>query len=95
MWCIYPMYDFAHVIPGRAVEGITHSCARFEFEDHRPLLTGASNGLPVWPAACTAPMTGLNVAPTPDRVLASEPGFSGDEQTQAAGTGGRLIGRRL
>ena len=35
-WCIYPMYDFAHVISD-AVEGITHSLCTLEFEDHRPL----------------------------------------------------------
>ena len=36
LWCIYPMYDFAHVISD-AVEGITHSLCTLEFEDHRPL----------------------------------------------------------
>lgn len=35
-WCIYPMYDFAHVISD-AVEGITHSLCTLEFESHRPL----------------------------------------------------------
>ena len=36
MWCIYPMYDFAHPIED-AVEHITHSICTLEFEDHRPL----------------------------------------------------------
>lgn len=36
MWCIYPMYDFAHGYED-AIEGITHSICTLEFEDHRPL----------------------------------------------------------
>lgn len=36
MWCIYPMYDFAHPIED-AIEHITHSICTLEFEDHRPL----------------------------------------------------------
>ncbi len=36
VWCIYPMYDFAHPIED-AIEGITHSICTMEFEDHRPL----------------------------------------------------------
>lgn len=35
-WCIYPMYDYAHPLSD-ALEGITHSLATLEFEDHRPL----------------------------------------------------------
>ena len=36
LWCIYPMYDFAH---GQSdyIEGITHSICTLEFENHRPL----------------------------------------------------------
>ncbi|MBN2348428.1 MAG: glutamine--tRNA ligase/YqeY domain fusion protein [Bacteroidales bacterium] len=36
VWCIYPMYDFAH---GQSdfIEGITHSLCTLEFEVHRPL----------------------------------------------------------
>lgn len=36
VWCIYPMYDYAH---GESdwIEGITHSLCTLEFEDHRPL----------------------------------------------------------
>ena len=36
IWCVYPMYDFAHPIED-AIEGITHSICTLEFEDHRPL----------------------------------------------------------
>jgi glutaminyl-tRNA synthetase len=36
LWCIYPLYDFAHTISD-AIEGITHSLCTLEFEDHRPL----------------------------------------------------------
>ena len=36
VWCIYPMYDFAHPLED-AFEGITHSICTLEFEDHRPL----------------------------------------------------------
>ena len=46
-WCIYPMYDFAHVISD-AVEGITHSLCTLEFEDHRPLYDWCLDQLPVW-----------------------------------------------
>jgi glutaminyl-tRNA synthetase len=35
-WCIYPMYDFAHVMSDY-FEGITHSICTLEFEVHRPL----------------------------------------------------------
>ena len=36
LWCIYPMYDFAHAISD-AIEGITHSLCTLEFDNHRPL----------------------------------------------------------
>ena len=36
MWCIYPMYDYAHPLSD-ALERITHSLCTLEFEDHRPL----------------------------------------------------------
>ncbi len=36
VWCIYPMYDFAHCLSD-SIEGITHSICTLEFEDHRPL----------------------------------------------------------
>ena len=35
LWCIYPMYTFAHPIED-ALEGITHSLCTLEFEDQRP-----------------------------------------------------------
>ena len=35
MWCIYPMYTYAHPIED-AMEQITHSIATLEFEDQRP-----------------------------------------------------------
>ena len=35
-WCIYPMYDYAHPIED-AIEGITHSICKLEYEDHTPL----------------------------------------------------------
>jgi len=34
VWCIYPMYDFAHCL-GDAIEGITHSICTLEFQDNR------------------------------------------------------------
>jgi len=34
MWCIYPMYDFAHCL-GDAIEGVTHSLCTLEFQDNR------------------------------------------------------------
>jgi len=36
MWCIYPMYDYAHCLSD-SIEDITHSLCTLEFEDHRPL----------------------------------------------------------
>ena len=36
MWCIYPMYDYAHCISD-SLEGITHSVCTLEFENYREL----------------------------------------------------------
>jgi glutaminyl-tRNA synthetase len=36
VWCIYPLYDFAHGLSDY-LEGITHSLCTLEFEVHRPL----------------------------------------------------------
>ncbi len=36
IWCIYPMYDYAHCLSDY-IEGITHSICTLEFEVHRPL----------------------------------------------------------
>ena len=46
VWCIYPMYDFAHP-PSDAIEEITHSLCTLEFEDHRPLYDWLVEHLPV------------------------------------------------
>jgi glutaminyl-tRNA synthetase len=36
IWCIYPMYDWAHGLED-SIESITHSICTLEFENHRPL----------------------------------------------------------
>jgi glutaminyl-tRNA synthetase len=36
IWCIYPMYSFAHPLED-AIEGVTHSICTLEFQDQRPL----------------------------------------------------------
>ena len=36
VWCIYPLYDFAHCLSDY-LEGISHSLCTLEFEVHRPL----------------------------------------------------------
>jgi len=36
VWCIYPMYDWAHGLED-SIERITHSICTLEFENHRPL----------------------------------------------------------
>lgn len=36
MWCIYPMYDWAHG-QSDSIEGITHSLCSIEFKNNRPL----------------------------------------------------------
>lgn len=36
MWCVYPMYDFAHPLSD-AKEKVTYSLCSLEFENHRPL----------------------------------------------------------
>ncbi len=46
VWCIYPMYDFAHP-PSDAIEYVTHSLCTLEFEDHRPLYDWLIENLPV------------------------------------------------
>ncbi|MBC7513722.1 MAG: glutamine--tRNA ligase/YqeY domain fusion protein [Herminiimonas sp.] len=35
VWCLYPMYDYAHPIED-AIEQISHSICTLEFQDHRP-----------------------------------------------------------
>ncbi|MDR1320923.1 MAG: glutamine--tRNA ligase/YqeY domain fusion protein [Gracilibacteraceae bacterium] len=44
VWCIYPMYDFAHPLSD-AIEGVTHSICTMEFEDHRPLYNWLTDNL--------------------------------------------------
>ncbi len=36
IWCVYPMYDFAHPLSD-AAENVTYSLCSLEFENHRPL----------------------------------------------------------
>ncbi len=44
IWCIYPMYDYAHPLSDW-IEGITHSLCTLEFEIHRPLYDWFLNAL--------------------------------------------------
>jgi len=46
IWCIYPMYDYAHPLSD-ALEGITHSICTMEYEDHRVLYDWAIDNCPV------------------------------------------------
>lgn len=46
VWCIYPLYDFAHPIQD-ALEGITHSMCSLEFENHRPLYEWVVDNCPL------------------------------------------------
>ncbi len=36
VWCVYPMYDWAHGLED-SIENVTHSLCTTEFEDHRPI----------------------------------------------------------
>ena len=49
VWCIYPMYDFAH---GQcdSIEKITHSICTLEFEVHRPLYEWFIQNLGIFPS---------------------------------------------
>ncbi len=44
VWCIYPMYDWAHTLSDY-IEGISHSVCTLEFEVHRPLYEWILNAL--------------------------------------------------
>jgi glutaminyl-tRNA synthetase len=71
-WCIYPMYDFAHVISD-AIEGITHSLCTLEFEDHRPLydwILDQLAGLPARPRQIEFSRLNLAFTVTSKRKLA-------------------------
>ena len=61
LWCIYPMYDYAHPIED-AIEGITHSLCSLEFEDHRPLYDWviANIDLPARPRQIEFARLGIN-----------------------------------
>ncbi len=47
VWCIYPMYDFAHG-QSDSIEGVTHSLCTLEFEDHRPLYDWLCEALEIY-----------------------------------------------
>jgi glutaminyl-tRNA synthetase len=49
IWCIYPMYDYAHPISD-ALENITHSVCTLEFEVHRPLYDWTIKHLEIFPS---------------------------------------------
>jgi glutaminyl-tRNA synthetase len=49
VWCIYPMYDFAHG-QSDAIEKITHSICTLEFIPHRPLYDWFIEELNIFPA---------------------------------------------
>ena len=47
MWCIYPMYDWAHG-QSDSIEGVTHSLCDLAYEDHRPLYEWFCNELGIY-----------------------------------------------
>jgi len=47
VWCIYPMYDFAHPLED-AFEGVTHSICTLEFESNRELYDWVLDNLGPW-----------------------------------------------
>jgi glutaminyl-tRNA synthetase len=49
LWCIYPMYDFAHG-QSDALEQVTHSICTLEFENHRPLYNWFIEKLNLFPS---------------------------------------------
>jgi len=49
VWCIYPMYDFAHG-QSDAIEQITHSICTLEFIPHRPLYDWGIEQLGLFPS---------------------------------------------
>jgi glutaminyl-tRNA synthetase len=49
MWCIYPMYDYAHG-ESDSIERVTHSLCTLEFEDHRPLYNWFIEQLGIFPS---------------------------------------------
>lgn len=49
LWCIYPMYDFAHG-QSDSIEEITHSVCTLEFIPHRPLYEWFIDELEIFPS---------------------------------------------
>jgi len=49
LWCIYPMYDYAHPLSD-SMEGVTHSICTLEYEIHRPLYDWFIRELGVFPS---------------------------------------------
>jgi glutaminyl-tRNA synthetase len=49
VWCIYPMYDFAHG-QSDAIEQITHSICTLEFVPHRDLYNWCIENLEIYPS---------------------------------------------
>jgi len=49
VWCIYPMYDFAHG-QSDSIENITHSICTLEFIPHRPLYDWCIEKLEIFPS---------------------------------------------
>ena len=49
MWCIYPMYDYAHG-QSDSIEKITHSICTLEFDVHRPLYDWFIEQLDIFPS---------------------------------------------
>ncbi len=49
VWCIYPMYDWAHG-QSDSIEGITYSLCTLEFEVHRPLYEWFISELGIFPS---------------------------------------------
>ncbi len=49
VWCIYPMYDFAHG-QSDSIENITHSICTLEFIPHRPMYDWCIEQLGIYPS---------------------------------------------
>jgi len=49
MWCIYPMYDYAHG-QSDSIEHVTHSMCTLEFADHQPLYRWYIEQLGIFPS---------------------------------------------
>ena len=49
LWCIYPMYDWAHG-QSDSIEGVTHSLCTLEFEANRPLYDWYIEQLGIFPS---------------------------------------------